>query len=378
MDNEQVTDTRPLAKAGRIQSVETNTSNVAGQQAQAAPAAAEQTLQTTEQGQPEGQQQQQAQPEFSEEQMKAFFKSKFNIDYTPEMESQIKDKLNFVAPKELTEEEKKQAELAREKRALDLFIEKGGRVEEYAAIKAIANADLTELSKAEALRELKDAGFDEDAAKSILAERYYQIGLDSLEQRDEETDEEFEARKASLKKKNEFGTKKLSQKAAFNQQNAKDTLNTLAAVIADQDNQRQKEMEYAAKATEHIQKMPRKLNVELGKVNDKEIPPVSISVDDAVVAEVADIFKDPAKLKQTFYNQDGTLNYAFLGDVLVKAKQFEKGGAREIYLEAQTRNTKAFQTVFPHNSAQQLGVGTIPSKNGNSNKAASAGKVQRV
>lgn len=333
----------------------------------------------TNEGGEQGQQQQAAPVELTLEHKKALFKE-LGFEYNSDDDlAKFKEKLNYTPPAaEPSEEQKARKELELDKRMMEAFMKaSGGTVDEYVAMKSVANANVAELSKAESISEFMKLGLTKENAEKHWKEANYQIEIDALEQGDEETEEEFTARKVDLQAKKEAFSKKLNESLSPKQKEAREIYNTLKNVIAEQDLQVQKENEYAAKASTHIQQMPRKLNVELGKLNDIDLAPVQIDIDEALITETRELFSNADKRKQTFFNEDGTLNYANLSELYVKAKHFDKG-IKTALLEGQTRQVKEFQKVFPAHSAGSLGVGSIQNRtvtNGNKIVGRSAPKV---
>lgn len=281
-----------------------------------------------------------------------------------------------------TTEELKAQETALEKRMLDFYLEKGGTVEQFAGMKQIASADLTELSKSQLTKELKEAGFNEDQIKAIQKERYYQLEQAEI---DEITDP---VEKELAQKKLDWGKKKLEGKATHIKKQAEESLNTLKQVIAEQDKQTAtsaeakklqatKETELTSNVEAHFKTVERKLTLQLGKVDDIEISPVEYEVPETAIAEAESILKDPAKRKQLLYNDDGGLNIKSLSEILLKAKMFESA-AKTSYLEGGNRQVEIFKKVFPIGDARAIGVGGGGKpKTGQPGKIVSAGKPQR-
>jgi hypothetical protein len=314
--------------------------------------------------------------EFTEEQKKAFFK-KMGIEYKGDDDFEaLKEKLKPTEAQP-SEEDKKKAISAAELKQAELYIKNGGTLEQFNTIKSIANADPKEFSKKAAILELIDAGFTEEEAKDIAKERYYQIELDAIEQEVDETDEEFEARKAKLQKKIDFGTKKIQTKSSYLQKQAGDVIKGLQEALEYEELQKKTEAEFLSNVDKTLSTIPRKQTFELGKVNDREISPILHEVSDDSVAKVAELLKDPAKRNQFFYNQDNSLNIANLTPLLLN--HFEMNRAiKGALLEGQTRQVAEFEKVFPSKTAFELGVGGTPRTNLQKGKVASSGKPQVV
>ena len=315
---------------------------------------------------------------------------------TPELEKPSGEIVNPLSDEELkaeyekrfpttaqqTEEQKKATELAFEKRMLDLYVEKGYNGEEFYLIKQAASADLSELSKAELTKELKAKGFDDAAITQIQVERYYQLNPDELEQGAEEEDAEFEARKEAVRKKVAYGTEKLTNRSAHMQKNAKDILNTLKEAVLESDLQKQKDAEFIAKIDEVSKSLPRKMNVQLGKLNDEDLGSVDADVSESEIAEIVAQLKDPTQRNKLLYTGESSteLNIDGIANLLLRNKSLEKI-AREALLEGQTRQVEIFKKTFPIRNPNALGVGgspAIPAKTGSGRQVASFGKSQRM
>ena len=307
--------------------------------------------------------------ELTEEQLAAFFESK-GVKY--EGLDKLKEKINYQPESQPTEEEKAKQALAKEKRLVDLFVAGGGTVEQYVAIKGIADADVSELSKANLRNELKSAGFTDEQADEYIKESFFQISDEELEQYEDETDKEF------LKRKKEFASKKLEGYSSNTKTQAQKALADLNAAIESEDLQRSKEVAISAKIDEDFKALPRKLTFDIGEVHGKTVSPVTYEVSENDLAEVRDMLKDPAKRNNFLFNQDGELNLTNLTNVLTRNKYLESA-IKAAYHEGGSRQTAYFETIFPKRSAQELGIGGSPSAHANQKgKVVSAGKVQRV
>lgn len=313
----------------------------------------------------------------SEEQRKAFLKEMFGDENFDVEAAKEKLKPTPAEPTE-TEEEKKKVQSEKELRLLKLFVEQGGTPEQYNEIKNIANGDKVELSKKKALAELMSNGFSEAEAQEMMKQEFYQIELDNIEQDFEnETDEEFEARKKAYQKRVEYGAKKLERYSSYEQQQAAGILKSLSDEIESSDLEAKEEAEISSKVDEMLSKWPRKLTIEIGKNNDTVMSPVEHEVLEGSIQKVADILKDPAKRNNFFNNQDGTLNLPKLTEVLLS--YFERNDlAKNALLEGQTRMTAEFRKTFPATTAYELGVGGSPHKNTGKGAATKIGEPKRV
>lgn len=257
---------------------------------------------------------------------------------------------------EPTAEEKAAAELAIEKRMLDHYTKHGGTVEQFVQMKQIAAMDLKDLSEAQIRNELKGEGFNDAQINSILVERYYQLNPDELQQGDEESDEDFNARKELVKKKVAYGAKKLQSSFSHIQQATKNGLQQLRDALAVEDQLAEQEAALVSTVDAIAKELPRKITFPLGKVNDQEVPPVEFEVSDAHVAAVVETLKDPSKRNQLLFNQDNSLNVQSLANLILR-NQILEDALKAGYLDGGHRQVEAFEKIFPGRTAQSIGVG---------------------
>lgn len=286
---------------------------------------------------------------------------------------------NFPTPAEQTEAEKKQDEISFEKRMIDLFIDGGGTPEQYGALKTVANMDLKELSRSTVIKELKDRGVSDDLISEVLTEQYYQVNPDELEQSEDETDDQFKARKEKIVKKVAFGTSRFEAKGKRVKESAESTFNTLKSKIEAADLVVKTENDTIAKIDELSKTLPKKITLELGKLKDKPLGSVDINVSDEEINEVIAELKDPAKRKQLLYNEDNTINVKGIAELMLRNKQLEKA-AREGFQTGTTKNTEVWESIFPGRNPNSIGLGGAPASFGNNEKGkvVSAGKPQRA
>jgi len=280
----------------------------------------------------------------------------------------------FPTQAALTDEEKQKQADAFEKRMLDLYVENGGKIEEFASLKHIASQDLTELSKAELTKELKAIGITDQAQiDAIQKERYYQIEqaeIDAIEDEEE---------KALAQKKFDYGKAKFENKGKILKENAEDFLNNLKEAVNQKDFFTKRENEVSANVDEHFSKLEKKMTLQLGKVDNTEIPPVEYEVPQEVIDKARARLNTTASRKQLLFNQDGSINHTNLADLVLKAELFESGtAAKTAYLTGADREVQKFEKIFPYRTASALGTGTSQQNNGSVGKIAGIGKVQRV
>lgn len=305
-----------------------------------------------------------------------------NEDGTPRTEPLTKEQIEalhkraFPQQVEPTPEEKLKKEQAFEKRMLDWFVEHGGNVEIFMAMKTIASGDLTELSEKELEAELKAAGFTEEEKKLIRAERYYQLEDEAIESLEDENE------KALAKKKRDFGTQKLAKKAEHKQKTAVGFFENIKKALTQQDAEAAEEAELAQKVDSHIKAMPRTMNLTLGKTPEGvDIAPLeNFPVPEAYFDEIKETLKNADKRNNILLTSDGNVDIAGLSEILLRNKVLE-AALNQVYLEGVARNTAEFKKTFPIDDPNALGVGNLQ---GGSNlgktkgKLASFGKSQRV
>lgn len=303
-------------------------------------------------------------PQVTDDELKALLKEK-GIELDDKGFEGLKEKLQPAhAAKDPAEiqKEKVAAEAAFEKRMLDFYIANGGTAESFVAFKQVAAADLKDLSESEIRRELRDAKFTDDEINAVILERYYQLNPDELvRDEDTETEEQFAAKKALIAKKIAYGSSKKESKASHIKKQAEDALSTLRNQIKLQDDQKAKEVEDSKRVEDFFAKAPKKMTFTLGKAeNGQEIPPVEIDIPDAVIAEVQDTLKDPAKRNNFLYNQDNSLNLDNVANVMIRNKILEAALAKATIDgedRGSTREVEKFEKLFPGRTAKDVGVG---------------------
>lgn len=308
-------------------------------------------------------------PEITDEALKEYFKSK-GIDY--DGVDKLKEKLNAEPKAELTEEQKQKQALAKEKKLVDLFIARNGTVENYVGIKAIAEGDLSAISKAALVKELKESSqkFTDEEIQKIIKAKYFQFDEDEMEQEDEETEKDFKKR---LK---EYGANNLANRSIHTQKQAQSILKDLNDAIESENLQKQEEEQTSAKIDDYFKTAPRKLTFNIGDATGRKIDPITFEVPDSEIAEVQNKFKDAASIKKHFNNTDGTLNLNYLLDLETRNKYLESI-VKLSYSEGESRNTEVLRKQYG-STAQEIGIGGAPDKTTGNGKIASFGKTQRV
>lgn len=296
-------------------------------------------------------------------------------------DEQLREMFNarFPTKEEQTEEQKKAEVSALDKRMLDIFLEQGGKIEDFAKLKTFADFDLKDLSKAAIVSSLKEQGFNDDEINEVLVEQYYQINPDELEIGDEETDEEFEARKAKIAKKVAYGNKRFESKGQRVKAQAEEKFDILRSIIEERDLEAKKQLEFIAKVDNLATTLPKNITLELGKLNDKDLGSVKVDVNAADITDVQNQMKDPVTLKKLLFNEDNTINEQSIANLLLRNKLLERA-AREALFIGQTRQSDVLGAVFPTRNPNALGLGAAPfSKQGaGEGEVAGFGTAQRV
>ncbi len=111
------------------------------------------------------------QPQFSDEQLTEFLKSKgIEVSNLDELKNKLSN--NQQPSADPTPEEKVAKEQAAEKRLVDHFLSKGGTLEQYMQMKQIANSDLTELSTVDLKTQLKTEGFNDNQIYLLIIKTF--------------------------------------------------------------------------------------------------------------------------------------------------------------------------------------------------------------
>lgn len=319
--------------------------------------------------------------ELSKEQKEANVAKGLNEDGTPITASakqpltdeEIKAEYEKRFPKQvdLTPEEIKKKEEAFDKRMLDFYLEKGGKMEEFLLLKQVAGADLTELTEAELTKELKAIGItDPEQIKQVKKERYFQ-----LEQAEIDAIEDPEEKKLA-QQKFDYGKSKLENKGKRQKDAANEFFNTLKEAINLADSDAQKEKEFTSNVEDYFSKLERKMTLQIGKVDDTEIAPVEYEVPEDIIKAAKEELKNVSSRKQLLFNNDGFLNHKNIAELVLKAKMFDSA-AKTSYLTGATREVEKFEKIFPK-KPNALGVGgNQQAPTGQKGKIVKAGEVQR-
>lgn len=281
----------------------------------------------------------------------------------------LKEKVNYTKPAPApTNEEKEKAEKEFEKRKLEVHLANGKTIEQYTLLNNIANGDLKELSLNQTKAELKEAGFNETQIAEILKERYYQLADEDVEAEDDPDSKDY------LKKKKEFGTKKLQGRAAHIQQQAKSYIDSLAKSVNESDAEKKRMELHTSNVEAAIKNYQRKQTLELGKVDDTDIPSIEHEVPEAALEEVKNLLKDPVALEKQLYTKDGDVNLDFLIPHLVRSASYSNA-IKHSYLVGGTRQVEHFEAAF---GASVPPLGGQPKPDTKAGKAVRRGKSEFV
>jgi len=142
--------------------------------------------------------------DISDDTLRAFFE-KQGIAY--ENIEKLKEKLGAASlPPTPTEEEKKQADLQREKQLLDEHISRKGTIEQFTAFKNILATDKRNLGFNKVVEDYMAEGFDQEKAIELTNQMYFQTPDNEIEEIEDEKE------KAEVLKKKAAGSKKLENK----------------------------------------------------------------------------------------------------------------------------------------------------------------------
>lgn len=295
-------------------------------------------------------------PEFSEEQRVAFLKS---VGFEGSIED-LKTKLQPVTA-ELTPEQSALKEKEYDKRLLDLYVSKGGTVDNYVSVKQIMSADVNDVSRNTLHKDLVESGLDEEDAKVVAKQMFLEQDLENLVQDDEETEADFISRKSKLEKKISSGAKILANLGLPIINKAKGIYEALQNEIKALDEEKAEEVELSNKIDVHFQELPKEFKIELGEVNGKAVEPISMKIPAEAIARVSEILKDVTKRTAIIYDNKGKLNFTKLAEILLRNETLE-AAAKSSYTEGQTRQVAIYKSMFPDRSAHSIGVGGAASK----------------
>lgn len=305
----------------------------------------------------------------TEEQQLAFMKEQLGFEGSLE---ELKAKLKPQAA-EPSEEDKKKAAAALEKRMLDAYLSQGGKMEDFVGLKKVlelSEDQTSELARTEIYNELVGDGYTEEDAKAITKQMFLQHDLDTIEQEDGESEEDFNKRKEILKKDVSYGAKKLAKRGIDIKQQAQSVWDALKQSIELQDKEAAGEVELSKSIDSHLQSVPRKIEIEIGTVNqgfesESAIGKLPINVSDDVINEIATTLKNKETRNAIIFDDKGNVNHKRIADLLLKEKLYEesvKVSFGEGYNKGKDKQVAVFQQRFPARSAFAVGVGGAAQK----------------
>src|SRR5690606_30037889 len=176
-----------------------------------------------------------------------------------------------------SKEEADAVERQKEVERIKLFVDGGGSVEEYNALREAASSKLSDLSLKIEKETLLNNGFSESEVESILSDEYFMSDLDDAYFEDNGyTNEEKEF---FLKKQKYFRTK-LGKSAEYIQKMAKEELDRLDQERNRINAEKVQQDKYLSKVDSYLNSFPRVKKLEIGKVNDKDVEPIDYQVSD--------------------------------------------------------------------------------------------------
>lgn len=301
-------------------------------------------------------------PKIDDAAVKEYLKG-LGIDYTGAED--LKKKLApKESPAELTEEEKLAKAKAKEERLFDLHKKRGGTIEQWAELKKLSETDVAILGREKLRLDLKTAGFSPERSDAVIKKMHIELS-------DEEIADMSDEEQAEIKKERDFAAKKLANRGLFIQKNAKGYFDSLAEEATDIDADTARKQQYASNVEAAFTSYQRKQEIDLGKVDDVQIPPVEFEIPETVLTEAKTFL---TSLESQILNKDGTWNLEALLPHVVNS--FSKiHASKTAYLEGETRGaTKALANFSskPPNLGGNNGAG--PGENG---KIVKAGKPER-
>lgn len=300
----------------------------------------------------------------TDEDILSFLKQKgIELDSTDDVIDRLKPKPS--------KEEADAVERQKEVERIKLFVDGGGSVEEYNALREAASSKLSDLSLKIEKETLLNNGFSESEVESILSDEYFMSDLDDAYFEDNGyTNEEKEF---FLKKQKYFRTK-LGKSAEYIQKMAKEELDRLDQERNRINAEKVQRKNYSSKVDEYLKNFNRVEKLDIGKVNDKDVQPVEYQVSDSDLRTVGDILKNPDKVKQLFFNTDGTPKMEVVAGYLL-AKQTESSKIKTAFFEGGSRQAEVIKNTF---GATPYDIGVGNSQRNTQKQAFALGKPIRV
>lgn len=271
--------------------------------------------------------------DLTEDQLKKFFEKK-GIAY--DGLDNLKSKL--TPAKEKTPEDIKAETLAKEQRVLAAHQARGGTTEQLVELRQLVAADPKQLGLTKEQEKLLKEGFTADEAAEVVRIMHLQYTADELAELKPEE-------KAKLEKQAAYGLKKHENRGKFLQNTAKSYLDSLEEEISEQDAEKARAIQHASKVEAALKTFQRKQTLQLGEYEGQKLDPVEYDVSDEVLQKVSEILKDPAVLKKSLVNDDGSFNLDFLIPNIVASISRETA-VKTAYLTGGTKQVEIFKASF--------------------------------
>lgn len=276
-----------------------------------------------------------------EDQLKAFFESQ-GIAF--EGIDKLKEKLAGTPATppttELTDEQKEQIKVEKEKRLIDAHLSNKGTVEQFTSFKNIIAGDKKELGLRKEIEDLVAAGIPQEEATQLANERYFQLTDEQIAAIDDET------LRAKAVKQKEIGSKKLENKGAYIQKFAESYLTTLEKGLAEKDAEKTKMEQHSSTVEDAIKKYSRKQTLNLGQNPEgQDIAPIDFEFSETALNSAKEVLIDAAKLDANLFTNDGGVNLDFILPYIVKANSLEEA-VKKTYLTATDRAIETMKSTF--------------------------------
>lgn len=300
-------------------------------------------------------------PSLSDDDIRNYFKEK-GIEY--DGVDSLRKKLK---PTEESLEQERREKSEFEQKMVDAFVNGGGTVEQYVALKKLAEQPLPELSSELIKKELLEAGVNEDVLSDILSEQFFQVTDEQLEDMDEEG-------KAAAIKLREYGKKKLENYGSHIQNQSKKILEDLKKHINSVAEAGRSEAQLLSTIDDTFANMPKQLSVELGEINGETVPPLNYEISESDIQDVKSQLSDINQRQKLLYNEDGGLNIAFISQLLLEHKMRDSL-VKTALLEGGTRQVNILEKRLPYTSPYDVGLSSPRIQN---NQKGSFGKARKA
>lgn len=295
-------------------------------------------------------------PAIDDASLKAYFESQ-GIQY--EGIDKLRERLKPPTPVvELTDEQKQQAAIEKEKRIISQHLTRqGNTVEQFALFKNIISADKREVGFQREVEELVSLGASKEDAEKLANKRYFQYSEEDINALDEKD-------RPEAIKQMELGNKKLERKGAHLINVATEYMKELQAELAEQDAERALMEQHTSKVEDAVKKFVRQEKIAIGQVDDQNVDPIDFEYSDAAIASAKSELSDYKTFKEKLFTNDGEVNIDYILPILIRNFSMQEA-AKGSYLAGGTRQVQKFEATFGHKP---------PPLGGRSNTA-SSGKI---